>query len=307
MSETGASSRNFADFYLPDNVYRLAGGLIPEIAERLDVKLGNEPNKDDLQAIMDKVGRNRVLRHNEEITAIDRDTRADMIERGGTQTAFNRSLWTPEIAANKGNVDVVFEVTCVGNWQDRAAEVVAPVRLDDGTELPHELSGKPLYSLAGMRVMDTVTELVNPNVIRMRKDLDRYPTEAEYARSVINPKLRAYGFDVRPYKFPTQVGDEILKRLFEVNPELLDQRIAVVRNANAGVISAIQMRTQARKFNPAFDTDPKRPQALVLTDSSEVARTDEQEADSRNFQKTDPGIRQLVLAAMKQHEAAGGE
>lgn len=299
MSEAipGASTRNFANFYLGDNVYELADGLIPEIAERLDVKLASEPNSDDLQALMGKVGRNKVLRHNEEITAIDRETMADMIDRGRTQIALNRSLWTPEITANEDTVDAVLLVTCTGNWQDRAAEAV-----------PTILKGKPVYSLAGTRVMDTVTEVANPNVIRMRESLGRYPSEAEYAGGVIVPKLVAAGFDsVYSQSYPTTVGDKLLKSLFETSPQLLEKRIVVVRNANAGVISSIQMRDAARKFNPDFDTDPKNPQVLIVTDSSEVARTDEQEADSRNFQKVGPGIRQLVLVALKKHQAAGGE
>ncbi len=296
MSETGASNRNFADFYLPDNVYQLADGLIQEIAERLDVKLGREPNKADMQEIMNKVGPNKILRHNEEITAIDRATMADMIDRGGTQAAFNRSLWTPEIEADDDTVDAVVEVTCMGNWQDRAADAT-----------PTRLKGKPVYSLGGIRVMDTATEIVNPNVVGVREVLGRYPTEAEYAASVIIPKLTLVGFSVSPQHYPSRNGDELFKLLFENNHDLLEKRIAIVRNANAGVISAVQMRTAARRFNPDFDADPKRPQVLIVTDYSEVARTDEQEADSRNFQKTDPGIRQLVLAGMKQHEAAGGE
>lgn len=296
IAETGASTRNFANFYLPDNVYDLAGGLIPEIAERLDVKLGNEPNKADMQEIMNKVGPNKVLRHNEEITAIDRAAMADMIDRGRTQTALNRSLWTPEIAADDDTVDAVVEVTCMANWQDRAADAT-----------PARLKGKPVYSLGGIRVMDTGTEIVNPNVVGVREALDRYPTEAEYAASVIIPKLVLAGFSVLPQHYPSNNGDELFKLLFENNLELLEKRIVVVRNANAGVISAVQMRNAARLFSPDFDTDPNRPQVLIVTDSSEVARTDEQEADSRNFQKTGPGIRQLVLAAMKQHEAAGGE
>jgi hypothetical protein len=155
--------------------------------------------------------------------------------------------------------------------------------------------------------MNTGTEVVNPNVARMNKVFGRYPTEAEYAGSVIVPKLTVAGFDVMSHSFPTKVGDELLRLMFEANPDLLEKRIAVVRNANAGVISAIQLRAQARKLNPDFDTDPKNPQVFVLTDSSEVARTEQQEADSRHFQMADKGIRQLVLAAKKQHEAAGGE
>lgn len=294
MSE--AATRNFADFYLGDNVYELAGGLIPEIAERLDVKLSNEPNSADLQEMMSKVGPNRVLRHNQEITAIDRDTMADMIDRAGTQQALNRSLRTPEIEVNEDTIDAFLQVTCMGNWQDRGADA-----------LPVDLNDKPVYSVGGVRVMDTATEVANPNVVRVKAAFGRYPTEAEYAGGVIIPKLVAVGFNVLPHSYPTKVGDELLNLLFEANPELLEKRIAVVRNANAGVISAIQMRDVARKMNPDFDADPKRPQALVVTDSSEVARTDEQEADSRHFQKVGPGLRQLVLVAKKKHEAAGGE
>ncbi len=40
MSE--ATARNFNDFYLGDNVYELANGLIPELIERAGLPLTDE-------------------------------------------------------------------------------------------------------------------------------------------------------------------------------------------------------------------------------------------------------------------------
>jgi hypothetical protein len=296
MSEV--SQRNFVDFRLGDNVYELAGGLIPDIAERLDVKLDQEPNSGDLQAIMDKVGPNSVLRHNQEVTAIDRDTMAAMVTASGLQGAINRSLWTPKTTAGPETVDAILAVTCMGNWQDEALEA-----------LPEDLAGKPAYSLGGIRVMDTETEVLNRNVNDFSEAFKRYPLEAEYAGSVIVPKMVARGFQTVPVRYETKKGDVLLENLFRDNPHLLKQRIVVVRNANAGIISAAQMRAAARRFNPYFDVDPTRPQALVITAEKPLAPTarEDEPEHSRQFQKVSTAFRQVVLTGMQVHKAGRGE
>lgn len=295
-----STERNFATFHLGDNVYELAGGVIPEIAERLDVQLGSEPNSADLQAIMDVVGRNKVLRNNEEITAIDRTTMADMVEGSGIQSALHRSLATPERTVTAPeDVDTLLIKSAVGNWQDRAAGAV-----------PDEVQGLPVYTIGGLRVMDTPTEVANPNVQAMHQKLGRYPREAEYIGQVIGRDLASRGHNVIPQEagqYQSEVGDELLEEFFRNNPELIDQRVAVVQNANAGVLMAIQMRAAARRVDASFDTWGQRPQTFVITDSLPVARTDVQQEDSRHHQKASTGVRQLVLTGKKLHEAAGGE
>lgn len=289
--------RDFSDFYLGDNVYRLADGVIPDIAERLDIKLGDEPNSADLQLVMTKVGQNKVLRENQEVEAISRSEKADLLARSGIQSQLRRSLWTPEVQANPEKVEAIIATGGVANWQDRTAKAIRGFKA----------TSVPIYLGAGSRLMNTPTEIRNKNVKRISSKFQRVPTEAEYVSSVISPSLKRAGFDVLASPFETEDGDEILRRLFEINQHLADERLAMARVANAGIIMAIQMREAARAINPDFDTDPKNPQAFVITDTFPIARTKRQDNAPKSYQKTDTGLRQLVLTAKKLHEAAGGE
>jgi hypothetical protein len=290
---TTVEQRDFSSFELGDNVYKLAGGLIPEIAESLEVSLGGEPNSDDLQSIMEKVGPNKVLRDNAEIQAIDRDSMVELIERSGIQAPLSRSLWTPDVPAVWDTVDAMVLVGAVANWQDRAVNAA----------LVDELRNKPVYVLGGTRLMDTATEKPNSNIDRLHEKFRRYPTEAEYAASVVTPRLVAAGRNVLATPFNTADGDTILDTFFETNPDLLEASIAVVRVANAGVLMALQMRAAAQKHSPAFDTNPEVPQTFIITDTLPVARTDDEEKDAANYQKSATALRQVVLTAKKLYEA----
>ncbi|CAN5381829.1 hypothetical protein BH09PAT4_BH09PAT4_07820 [soil metagenome] len=292
-----AQKRDFSSFELGDNVYELADGIVPEIAEQLQVPIGPEPSSADLQEIMKKVGTNKVLRANEPVTAIDRDAMVDMVERSGIQLPLQRSLWTPRHAADgfrrlrgKG-AGVRLALGGVANWQDRVAN-----------KLEHDYTRIPLHLLGGQRVMDTATEVSNPNVKEVHSKFGRYPTEAEYAASVVLPRL-VKNTNVLASSFDTTDGDEILKQFFDKNPQLLEKRISVVRVANAGVVMALQVRAVARTLNPDFDSNPRNPQLFVETDMLPVARTAKEDATPVNYQKAATALRQVVLTAKKLHEA----
>jgi hypothetical protein len=287
-----AEQRDFSDFYLGDNVYELAGGLIPEIAERLEVSIGDEPSSDDLQSIMAKVGPNKVLRDNAEITAIERDEMADMVERSGVQKPLRRSLWTPEIGIDY-NIDGIVVLGGVANWQDRMVKLMP--------ELPEY---KRVFTLAGNRVMDGPTEKVNPNVQIQKGILGRYPTESEYTRNFISPVLTGQvGRFVVSKSYDTKDGDVIFSEFFEENPGWLTSKLALARVANAGVVMALQIRDAARKISPSYDSDKDDPQVFVATDTFPVSRTEGQDQDPANYQKAATALRQVVLTAKKLHEA----
>ena len=294
-----AAERNFATFYLGDNVYELAEGVLPDIAERLDLKLAIEPNSGDMQAVLDNLKRNKVLRHGIEITAIDQDTKAELIDRSGIQSALSRSLHSPEYTLEPNNIDALIMLGGMANWQHRSVEVI-----------PGAFKGIPIFTVGGTRVMNTATETVREDVMSLAKKNGGYPTEAQYMAKVIVPRLVKAGHtvidqDVDSYK--SADGDSLLRQLFTKHSHLARSNVAMVRVANAGIIMAIQMSQAARTINENFDMSPAEPQAYVLTDSRQVARTDEQEIDAFNYQKADPAISQLVLTAKKLHLYAGGE
>jgi hypothetical protein len=296
-----AAERNFATFEWGDNVYELAGGVIPEVADRLDITLGSEPNSDDLQNIMSAVGTNKVLRQNEEITAIDRPTMVEIVSVSGIQQAISRSLLRPEVHVEYGSVDAILLMGGVANWQDRSAAAIP-----DGLQAGDGRVQTPVYTLAGTRVMDTPTEVKNDNVIALAEQTGNYPTEAKYMAEAIVPKLVKAGYEViepEAGQYQSNVGDELLDEFFKLNPALVDQRLAAVRVANAGILMALQVRAAARKVNPNFDSMPEWPNMFVVTDNLPLARTEEQEKDSRNYQKAATALRQLVLTAKKLHEA----
>jgi hypothetical protein len=293
-----ASERNFANFRPGDNVYELADGLIPEMAERLDVKLASEPNAADLQQLMGKVGINKVTRLNAEITAIDRLTQVSMIERAGLQNAINRSLHDPERPATAENVDAIVMISCMANWQEEAADAV-----------PDDLKGKPVYLLGGNRVMDTPTEVINPSVAELEAGYWRYPTETEFAGAVILPRLVARGFNVLPLSYDTGKADEMFAGMLNDIPHLRERRFAVVRNANPGITTGFQLREQGQAIDENFDADPDNPQVYVITPSKELAPTPAHDAPehSRQYQKVGTAMRPIVLTGLKAHQAAGGE
>ena len=292
-----SAERDFSSFQLGDNVHELAGGLVPEIAERLGIALSSEPNTGELGQLVGAIGKNKVLRDNEELEAIDRDTAVGFVECSGVQERLNRALWTPEKRATNANVDAIVISGGVANWQDRTADLVAH------SPAYH----KPVYAIAGNRVMSTATEKINSNIKEILEVFGRYPTEAEYTGSVIVPQLVETGRWVLPTSYPTGNGDEIADRFFEDNPGLLERKLVFARVANAGVQLAVQMRKAARKQAPDFDSDPSSPQVFVMTDSFPLAKTAEQESDPANYQKGATALRQVALTAKMLHEAAGGE
>ncbi|MGB4759445.1 MAG: hypothetical protein WBP26_05315 [Candidatus Saccharimonadales bacterium] len=287
-----AEQRNFNNFELSgDNVYELAGGLIPEVADALEVRIGNVPNQDDMQAIMGAVGTNKVLRDNSEITGLSRDQMAGFVDRAGVQDFMARSFWTPDYRPESSDNNYLI-VSGMANWQDRVVKLV-------NSERP----GKLVYSLAGNRTMNTGTEQTNPQVQQMHATFKRYPKESEYAGRFVVPGLLAAGNDVLPTPFATGNADDMLEQFFAENPALLDERLIVARVANAGIIMAAQVREAARKFNPSYDADRVSPQLFVMTDWLPVARTAEDEANPTNYQKAQTALRQVVLTAKKIHEA----
>lgn len=288
-----AHERDFSNFYLGDNVYELADGLIPEIADRLEIEAGAAPSSQALQAVMNQVGKNRVLRENADITAFDKEEMADLVDRSGVQRQLRRSLWSPEHDLTADSpADAAIIMSGVANWQDRTANLA-------GT-LPAEV----VYSLAGSRTMNSDSEQSNPNIKKLFEKFGRYPTESEYAASIVVPRLVSVELDVLATAYDTKDGDTIFAKFFEQNPGLLDKRLVMARVANAGIIMAIQMRDAARRSNPDFDSAPDDPQVFVATDSFPVARTEAEDNDPANFQKAATALRQVVLTAKKLHEAS---
>ncbi len=304
------AERDFSTFELGDNVYELADGLIPEIAVHLDVKLGDEPNSDDMFMLVGKLGKNKVLRDNEEVTAINLETAADLLDRSGVQKPLNRSLWTPDF-----QVDPISGFTivtgAVANWQDRTAMLVA-------NGIKAGALSKTTRIITGSRVMGTKpgSEQSNPNVQAFLEEKGEYPTETQYAEQYVIPKIKGAGGDIILTSYDTDSGDEIAANFareanFLTDPE--EQRdmfrdgvqVTFARVANAGIQLAVQFRGAIREYAFSdFDKCPQLPEVFVVTDGFPIAKTPEEIADPAHFQSPYTGLRQAVLTAKMLHEAA---
>jgi hypothetical protein len=287
-----AIQRNFNNYYLGDNVYELAGELIPDIAELLEVDLGVSPNSTSLSELVGKLGKNEVLRNNATVEAIAPEHMADLLEQSGVQLSLDRSLRSPEITAANRHVTVAVLSGGVANWQDRSAAAI-----------PSQFAGE-VFLPTGNRLMNSPTEVTNPNVHYIETTFGRLPTESEYAASIILPSLVSRGrLNVFMEFYASKSGADIAHQFFAENPGLLDENILFVRVANAGIQLAVEMRKAARELKPSFDEDLNNPQVFIATDSFPIARSAEENADPQHFQKAQTGLRQVAVTAKSLYEA----
>lgn len=289
--------RNFEKYVLGDNVYKLATDLIPEIAELLEVPISDTPNSEDLGKLVGAIGKNKVLRDNQELTAISQADAALMVDRSGVQMPLSRSLWTPHIGlpdkASSDGLTATIITGAVANWQDRTRVLLEadPVKAK-------------LYAVTGKRIMNTGTELSNPHVANFIAQNGREPSETEYASMFVLPEMTGRLTEHVPYA--TVDGDEIAKNFIRDNPELFADgiRVSFARVANAGIQLAVQFRKAARAVNPGYDSNPDKPQVFVQTDTFPLARTAEELKDPANYQSPFTALRQVAVTAKMLHEAS---
>lgn len=300
------SQRDFSTFELGDNVYELAGGLIPEIADRLNFELGGEPDSGQMYDLVGVLGKNKVLGLNEEVEAIDLETAADLLERSGVQKPLDRSLWTPNLKFDDLGPGEAFTVVtgAIANWQDRTAELVAGA-VSEGT------LGPQVRVVTGNRVMGKVkSEAENPNVVDFHNKKNRFPNDTEYATRYVLPVLGEAGAQPILTSYDTDDGEEIadnFSRTIRLTPDDVEisyekifekgRPVTFARVANAGVQLALQFRQAIRaNIDGSFDSE-EVPDVFILTDSFPIARTEEQKADPVNYQNPYTGLRQAVLTA----------
>lgn len=308
------AERDFNNFELGDDVYKLADGLISEIAGRLGFMIGEKPDSGHMHDLVGMLGKNKVLRDNEPATAIDLETAAELLERSGVQKPLDRSLWTPnlQLVDLGANAASGFTVVTggVANWQDRTTELVAEA-VGQG-ELPQDVR-----VVTGQRLMGKIaSEAANPNVKAFHEKKLRLPTETEYATRFVLPVLDAAGARATLTSYATESGEEIANnfsrnvRTSEDDDEAAyeklferDKPVTFARVANAGIQLAIQFRQAIRtNTDPDFDSEAM-PDIFIRTDGFPIARTEEQVQDPANYQSPYTGLRQVVLTAKMLHEA----
>lgn len=286
------TDRNFNNYVLGDNVYQLAEGLIPEIAERLDVSMGEQPNSEALSRLVGVIGKNKVLRNNAQITAYELEEAGSLVLRSGVQEPLSRSLWSPDIKL-PSTAEVTVITGGMANWQDRLPAL-----------LTERASSTTVYAASGNRTMDEDTELTNKNVLDFQSKTGNLPSESEYISRYVLPKLGKTSVKFTPYD--TDQGNQIASSFVQDYPELFadGKQISFARVANAGIQLAAQFRKAARAVNPRYDADKLHPQVFVLTDSFPIAETAKQLKNPRQYQSPFTALRMVALTAKMLHEAA---
>lgn len=293
----GTSERNFANFQLGDNPLELAGGLLPEVAERYEFTLGSEPNADALGQLVGYLGKSAVLRENPSPKSVGIKQVADWVERSGIMQPLDRLLLNPDMPAQRGSLLVM--TGGVANWMDRSEELLKPSNrlLKDGN-----YTG--VIIAAGTRIMNSVTEVNNPRVKAFAEETGHLPDEAEYAKRFILPSLRQLYTLNSLQSCDTKNGDELANLFVANNQDLLEQGrpLTFVRVASAGVQLALQMRRAIQKVSPGYDS-PDAPKIGILTDTISIAQTRVSIAKPTRFQSPFTALRQVALTAKLLHEA----
>lgn len=298
MTQTAQpETRNFADFYFDDDVCRLADGLIPELSHRAGLTAeGETPDLEKIGRLVGILGKNEVLRDNVEVEFLSLAEMAGYAERSGVQTRLDRSLMRPD-RSTPGDIPRLV-TGAVANWQDRARNLLvqeAPLLDDYAT----------IHLAVGNRLMDTKTEVPNPNVADFRDRYGEFPTEGMYAARYVVPHLIKAGYGVHLNTYDSGDGARIAANFVSDNKELFvpGNPMAYVRVANAGLHLALQFRAAARRIRPDYDGRVFGPDVYIKTDSLPLAWTSDHAAQPTSYQAPQPALRQAVLTAKLLKEA----
>jgi hypothetical protein len=281
------SERDYSTYRVGDDVTRLAGGVVAELAGTLGMPLDG-PNVEQLGQLVGAIGPDKVLRNNPDLKlreALPVAQAADIVEQSGIQKPLNRAFLHPDMEMPLDEPIVM--TGAVANWQDRTAQLVAG------------LAPTRVFLPIGNREMKSESELRNPNIQNYMQwdQLHPYPTESKYAKSYVERVLNDAGHKTELMPMDTSDGQEILDRFAASHRDLSYGRLTVARVANAGVQLAYQMRTAARKEMKAFDVEVGAPQLYIVTDTLPLAQTEDELKDPVHFQSPYTAMRQLALTA----------
>lgn len=215
------AERNFRDFRFYDNVNELAGGLMPELAERAGIEFEGGLTADQLGQLVGVMGKNKGLRHNDPATFLTigematyatraREDRG--VKEGEDERATDRSLNNPDKTVPEGTPRIM--TGAVANWYDSMTEyMVGKAETLAGAVTVHLVMGN--------REMNLGTELANKNhqSFRVAHD-DQLPTEQQYGEEFVATKLEAAGYKVEPVQVESGNGDAIAEFFVARRPEL---------------------------------------------------------------------------------------
>jgi hypothetical protein len=266
---------DFSNYELGVNVYELADGVLPEIAHALEFETSREPSTEELQALIGHIGPAKTLQDNiarvQERLGTDQNAvalAADWVERSGVLQPLIRSIARPDVVVPR-LFDEAFIGGGVARWMLRRVAQAEDVTVQ-GLRI-----GQVTLPLGQRQMGEAEHDLVKEYAVRN----GTLPTEVEFGRSYILPRLRNAGLNVRLLDFDSQNGDEIM-RMYAESGDLNDGLVLALANAPSAIQTAGQCRIAAREVDGDFDHSGR--QLFVASDTIDVARQGEPAATHQN-------------------------
>ncbi len=302
MSESSVAYRDFNNFQIGDDPYRLANGLIRELAADVGLNLSEEPNSQELGQLVAELGPNREHRLNPDRPEIGREYAVEYVTESGILLATTRSLRSPDYTDpsyhNKPPYSVVFGG--MANWIDQSL-----VMVNQGPKRVAILAGND-------RQMKTPTEITNPKVRAFKSHFGDFPTEKQYLEefgpNAINQGRKDTDFhEVHLLDTKGSSAAQLARELYEEYPELLNMAVLAVKAAPAGIQLAAELREVGRAMSDSYDRNPNAPQVFYQQNGKPVAKTTKQEEVPTRWQKAHTALRSIAVSARKIYEAGAAD
>lgn len=254
---------------MPEGVYALSDGLLPEMAKDLGYAgLGITPNADAIKGFIGHAAPHKELQRNiasvqDRLSELGKDaltTTCEWAERSGVLLPQQRSFVSPaiELPDTKQGTQG-FQGDGVARWMLRRADVALH---------PTRPKISVMHLAAGTRTMglgehQSVQDYANEN--------GHAPTAAQFMSQTIRPKYDGARIPTVLYTPESGEGTRVAHAALQGMD--LEAPIVVVGNAPSAIQSAGQFREIARSLKPDFDDDGT--ELFVVSDGIEVARNNE--------------------------------
>lgn len=250
MPLTTPAERNFNSFYLGDNPYELADGLLRQMAETVGVRIADEQDPSAIERLRSTVE----VRGAAPWTSLELGR---MIKSSGVYMPLDRSLDNPINQTPDTAIRVV--VGTEAEQQDRVADLLVT--------RPEDAAHSAVIVATSDKELSSKRGIANTNVKRFADKHDRLPTASEYASRFVVPRLQEAHYVVDQLAVDTEQEHEVVKALAEQEGRLRVCNVVTVEtSAVAGIHLAVRLRTALRKHYPRFDhTNRKTPQLYMLT------------------------------------------
>lgn len=244
-----AAERNFNTFYVGDNPWELANGLLRNVANRLGVQVTDEWDPTAADTLREAL-ESRDLEWGSELVR--------MLWASGLHKPFERSF--REGRTNRILRTALRVIVGTEAWQQDRVNDLLMARLADNEHTA-------VVVATGAQQLGSNRDLRNTHVRDLTARLDRYPTASEYAEAFVVPSLQSRYITDHHVVDAAQCSD-VIQALAEQEPRLGSCNLAVVEaSAIAGLQTAVELRTALRTQYPRFDcTDREPPQLYMITD-----------------------------------------